>query len=194
MKKMKKMKRNKIINLGLCLLVCISAVSCMKEKRENTYNAQESKIDQYVESNRFIKGPNGTDSLSVIYNGGATRLILTEGTGENLKANGTVSFYYAGYTFTGNKSVANLFATNHEETAVAAKWELTDADYQLVTMALAESDLIQGLSDGLTGVKSGEHCQILFSGKYGYGKKPFGTIPANSAVLFEIWVEAVSNE
>jgi FKBP-type peptidyl-prolyl cis-trans isomerase len=61
-------------------------------------------------------------------------------------------------------------------------------------MALAESDLIQGLSDGLTGVKSGEHCQILFSGKYGYGKKPFGTIPANSAVLFEIWVEAVSNE
>ncbi len=188
------MKINRIIKLGLCLLVCISSVSCMKEKRENTYNTQESKIDQYIESNRFIKGPEGTDSLTVVYNGGATRLIMSEGTGESLKANGTVSFYYAGYTFTGNKSVANMFATNHEETATAAKWELTDADYTLLTMELADSEMIQGLSDGLTGVKSGEHCQILFSGKYGYGKKPFGTIPANSAILFEIWVEAVSNE
>lgn len=168
--------------------------SCMKEKRENLYNTQESKIDQYIESNRYVKGEEGTDSLTVVYNGGASRLILEEGTGESLKTNGIVAFYYAGYTFSGSKSTANLFATNHEETAEAASWDLTDADYQLMTVQLGDSDLLTGLTDGLSGVKSGEHCQILFSGKYGFGKKPFGIVPANSAILFEIWVEAVSNE
>jgi hypothetical protein len=104
-----------------------------------------------------------------------------------------VSFYFAGYSFTSGKSTNNLFATNHEETANSARWDLTDADYNLMTIDMADTELVKGLRDGLLGVKSGEHCEILFTGKYGYGKKPFGTVPANSALLFEIWVEAVSN-
>ena len=104
-----------------------------------------------------------------------------------------MSFYFAGYTFNTGKSTSNLFATNHEETASAARWDLTDADYRLMTLDMSDADLIKGLRDGLLGVKSGEHCEILFNGKYGYGTRPFGTVPANSALLFEIWVEAVSN-
>ena len=61
-------------------------------------------------------------------------------------------------------------------------------------MNMADDELIEGLKNGLMGVKSGEECQILFSGKYGFGKKPFGIIPANSALLYEIWVVAVSND
>jgi hypothetical protein len=77
---------------------------------------------------------------------------------------------------------------------VSDPWELTDADYGLLTLDISSADLIDGLRDGLTGVRSGEHCEILFSGKYGFGKRPFGIVPANTALLFEIWVEAVSNE
>ena len=175
-------------------MVILGAASCVKEKRETLYTNQENKIDQYISSKMYVKNGDQTDTLRVVYNGGASRLVLQEGAGEQLKKGGTVSFYYAGYTFSSGKSNSNLFSTNHEETAAAAKWNLSDADYEQLTLELIDEELIQGLADGLYGVQSGEHCEILFSGKYAYGKKPFGTVPANSAVLFEIWVEGVSNE
>lgn len=182
----------------LLTLICLSAASCLKEKREATYNSQESKIDQYITNNMYVKttvdGESKTDTLRVVYNGGTSRLVITEGAGEELKSGGTVSFYYAGYSFSGSKSPSNMFATNHEATATAARWELTDADYSICKIDLSEAEIIDGLRLGLTGVKSGETCQILFSGKYAFGKKPLGIIPANSAILFEIWVEGVSNE
>jgi FKBP-type peptidyl-prolyl cis-trans isomerase len=59
---------------------------------------------------------------------------------------------------------------------------------------MGETQLLEGLKSGLLGVKGGEHCQILFSGKYGFGNEQFGIIPVNSALLYEIWVEAVSND
>ena len=185
---------NKIKTI-LLICVCLASVSCLKEKREATYNNQESKIDQYISKNKYftttVAGKQEIDSLRVVYNGGTSRLVTQEGTGEMLKPNGTVSFYYAGYIFTGSK---NLFATNHQQTATGSRWELTDAQYDICTLNLKNSDIIEGLRHGLVGVKTGEICQILFSGKYAYGKKPLGIVPANSALLFEIWVEGVSNE
>jgi FKBP-type peptidyl-prolyl cis-trans isomerase len=184
---------NRLLHIISAAILCLAGISCVKEKREATYISQESKIDQYITSNMVVNSEEGTDTLRVVYSGGANRLVRQEGLGEELKANGTVSFYFAGYSFTSGKSTNNLFATNHEETANSARWDLTDADYNLMTIDMADTELVKGLRDGLLGVKSGEHCEILFTGKYGYGKKPFGTVPANSALLFEIWVEAVSN-
>lgn len=186
------------ITLILTALFLLSAVSCTKARREDTYNKQEEKIDQYITKNMYKTytedGESKTDTLRVVYRGGSSRLVTQEGIGEELAADGTVSFYYAGYTFSGSKSYSSMFTTNHQETAEAAKWSLTDADYSLYTLGMKDAELIEGLRHGLTGVKSGEICQILFSGKYAYGKKPLGIVPANSAILFEIWVEAVSNE
>jgi FKBP-type peptidyl-prolyl cis-trans isomerase len=47
---------------------------------------------------------------------------------------------------------------------------------------------------GLEGVKAGEECEIIFSGKYGFGNKAFGMIPAKSALLYKIWVVSISND
>ena len=108
---------NKIKTI-LLICICLASVSCLKEKREATYNNQESKIDQYISKNKYftttVAGKQEIDSLRVVYNGGCSRLVTKEGIGEELKPNGTVSFYYAGYIFTGSKS---LFATNHQQTA-----------------------------------------------------------------------------
>ena len=87
-----------------------------------------------------------------------------------------------------------MFATNREESAIDAGWELSDAEYEVLTVNLKESDLLPGLKQGLAGVKGGEECEIIFSGKYGFGRKPFGIIPANSALLYKIWVISVSND
>ena len=135
-----------------------------------------------------------TDTLNVVRSGGANRLVTKEGEGEELQRNGFVSFYYAGYKFSGSFSAANLFVTNHQATAEQSGWNLTDADYQIYEINLADAKLVQGLKDGLLGVKAGEECEILFSGKYGFGDEKFGIIPANSALLYKIWVVGVAND
>ena len=135
-----------------------------------------------------------TDTLNVVRSGGANRLVLKEGEGEELQRNGFVSFYYAGYKFTGNFSASNLFVTNHQATAEQSGWNLTDADYQIYEINLGDAKLIPGLKDGLLGVRAGEECEILFSGKYGFGDEKFGIIPANSALLYKIWVVGVAND
>jgi FKBP-type peptidyl-prolyl cis-trans isomerase len=204
--------KNKII---LLLILCMSAASCVKDKLEETYSRQETQIDTYLTRNRVVKRdsiqiiitPNADDptkndttkvkvewedTLDVVYNNGAARLIKTEGTGPELTENGAVSFYYAGYIF--SSSPSTLFATNHQETAEGAKFELTDADYELIEADMTKARMIDGLRNGLIGVRSGEECEIVFSGKHGFGDEIFGTIPVNSALLYKIWVVGVSNE
>ena len=178
-----KMKTIRIFALAALIL---SLTSCVKSKLEVTYNNQESKIDSYIAS----KG----EGYRSLRNGGANRLVLKEGEGEELRKDGFVSFYYAGYTFNGSFSQSNLFVTNHQQTAEQANWNLTDADYRIHEINLADAKLIQGLKDGLEGVKAGEECEILFSGKYGFDNEDFGIIPANSALLYKIWVVGVAND
>lgn len=185
---------NKHIQYFLAAIALVIMTSCVKEKLETTYNSQESKIDQYIKSKKYITVDGQKDSLRVVNNNGANRLVIKEGTGEALQENGTVAFYYAGYTFTGSKNNSNLFITNHEDTAIAAGWELTDASFEIYKINLGDTELLDGLKKGLSGVKQGEQCEILFTGKYGFGNDAFGIIPANSALLYEIWVEAVSND
>jgi FKBP-type peptidyl-prolyl cis-trans isomerase len=194
--------------------------SCAKEKLEDTYNKQEDRIDQFIEKNRYQKrntqvpkrdpetgriltDENGqpvmkdtvvTDTLRVIYNGGAARLVTKEGEGEEVRENGSIAFYYAGYTFSGSISASNLFTTNHKETAASAGWNLTDEQDDILTISLNDYKLLPGLKSGLIGARGGEECQILFSGKYGFGKKSSGIVPANSALVYKIWVESVSND
>jgi len=173
--------------LATALSVLVSCSSSI----ENLYERQEVQIDRFVTSN---------ESERVEYNGGSVRMVLKEGTSsETLDKDGVVSFYYAGYVFSGSVSSSKLFATNRSETADAASWKLTPQDgsevaFEIETLKLDESSLIEGLKNGLVGVKGGEECYILFSGKYGYGKRAQGTIPANSALVYHIWVESISNE
>ncbi len=182
------MKHNNII--FLLLTVMSVSVSCVKQKLETIYNSQESRIDKYIEKNRI----SGTDTLRVVYNGGTSRLVIKEGAGEELSSGGTIAFYYAGYIFNSSISNADLFTTNHRQSATEAGWDLSDEDAKVLTVNLQDYELIPGLKNGLTGVKGGEECQILFSGKYGFGKKQFGIVPANSALVYKIWVESISND
>lgn len=176
----------KIIRALALAFLMLSIGSCTKSKLELTYSNQENKIDSYISG----KG----DEYRSVRNEGSNRLRLKEGEGEELKADGFVSFYYAGYTFSGSVSASNMFVTNHQATAEQAGWELTDADYQIYEINLGEAKLVQGLKNGLKGVKAGEECEIIFSGKYGFGNENFGIIPANSALLYKIWVVGVAND
>lgn len=168
---------------------CLAAItcSCIKEKLETTYNKQEESIDKYITSN--LK-----DDRTVTYNEGSARLTLVHGEGDELRPGGRIGFYYAGYAFKGSISSSSMFMTNHEATAQAAKWNLTDPDYEILEVDLEDDRILEGVRNGLVGVKPGEECEILFCGKYGFGNTTFGIIPANSALAYKIWVVSVSNE
>lgn len=199
--------KNKIF---IMLILCIAASACIKEKLEETYSKQETRIDDYLAKNNtkqrdsikvetdpetgeeIEKTVSWTDTLRIVYNNGSARLVDEEGEGEPLSENGAVSFYYAGYLFTGSPS--ELFATNHQQTATQENFVLSDASYELFHADMRDVELLSGLRNGLIGVRANEECQILFSGKHAFGNHMFGTIPANSALLFKIWVIGVSND
>lgn len=197
-------------NILIMLILCTMASACVKEKIEETYSKQETRIDDYLTKNQTMqrdsiatvtdpetgetieKVVQWTDTLRIEYNNGSARLVKEEGDGEALTENGSVSFYYAGYLFSG--SPTTLFTTNHQETAESSNFVLTDADYEIFMADMRSVELLDGLRNGLIGVRAGEECEILFSGKYAFGNHIFGTIPANSALLFKIWVIGVSND
>ena len=194
-------------NILLIIMLCFLASSCIKEKLETMYKKQETQIDSYLSKNNTAKRDSTivnedgttrdttwTDTLNIHYNKGAARLVKVEGTGPELSENGAVSFYYAGYIFKGGVSASNLFATNHQATAESSNFITTDPDYSLFEVNMAETELLEGLRNGLAGVQAGEECEIVFTAKYGYGNDTFGIIPANSALLYRIWVVGVSND
>ena len=175
------------IAAALAALLCLAG--CNKASLETTYNKQESQIESFINSLA-----SKSDTLRVEHTNGSHRAIVAEGEGEELGENGNIVFYYAGYSFNGSVSNSNLFSTNRSEIAQSAGFSLSEEQAMPVMLNLGEDELVEGLRNGLKGVKGGEECYILFSGKYGFGKKAFGTIPANSALAYHVWVESVSND
>lgn len=178
------------IRIAAALVAALTVLSCGKESDKSTYASQESKIETFVNSQ--LKS---NESAYVVNNNGSTRLVLTEGSGEELRKDGTISFYYAGYVMSGTTlSSSNIFTTNVESLAKATGLPTEDGACDIATMDLSETDLVEGLANGLAGVKGGEECIILFSGQHGFGNRKLGTIPAKSALAYYIWVESISND
>lgn len=166
----------------------IVAAGCTKQSLETTYSRQEDRIDSFITSQL-----ENNSSYSVVHNHGSNRLIISGGNGNALEPGDTLTFQYAGYVFSGSSlSASDLFATNNRTIAEEAGWNLTDADFSDKRVILDEDELLEGLYYGLEGVRSGEECIVIFSGKYGYGNRHVGTIPANSALAYHIWVKNVS--
>ena len=182
--------------LATVLLVAAIVPACNKEAVQLAYDKQETNISKFVED-QLKKDQTAT----VTYKDGAVRIVLhdtltREGfLADTLRTGGTVSFHYAGYTLTSASiSNSNLFATNHKKTADAAGWKLTDTTaFNIVTLTL-DDRLLDGLQRGLEGVRGLDECFILFSGKYAYGSRVQGTIPARSALVYHIWVDSISND
>lgn len=177
-------------NITGIFILLLTICSCSKTSLAETYNKQETRIETFI-NNEAGK----SEDIRVVHNNGSHCIVLKEGEGEELAVKGNLAFYYAGYIFSsGSLSASNLFTTNSKEIATGAKWNLEDEDCLPYTTTLDSKDMLPGLFNGLVGVKAGEECYIIFSGKYGFGKKQFGTVPANSALCYHIWVDTISND
>ena len=174
--------------LLILLAALLAAAACTKQQVQNYYDKQQSAIDKFVTAAKGVK---------TIYKGNAVRVILKEGTtADSLATDGVVSFYYGGYTLNGTSlNDNNLFATNYKTLAESSRWNLSDESvFALTTLKLDETPLLEGLRDGLAGVRGGEECYIIFLGKYGFGNHASGTIPAKATLVYHIWVDSIQNE
>ena len=169
--------------------VLLLAGACEKTL-ESTYDSQETKIATVVKTLQ-----KADTSATVSYQNGTVRVTMVHGTGDSLSAGGAVSFYYAGYCLSSPAiSTSNLFATNYKDFASSVKWNVSDSTILAIkTVDLAKDDIVPGLKRGLVGVKGGDECYVLFSGKYGFGKRKTGQVPANSALAYRLWIKSVSN-
>ena len=182
--------------LAAILSLATLAAACNKEAVQQAYDKQETNISNFVAAQLKADA-----TATVTYKDGTVRVVLhdtlqREGLmKDTLRMGGTVSFYYAGYTLTGSSvSSSNLFATNHKKTADAAGWRLSDTTAFNIETITLDDHLLDGLQRGLEGVRNQDECYILFSGKYGYGSRIQGTIPARSALVYHIWVNSISND
>lgn len=178
-----------ILRIFLPALVLL-VPGCMKESTQAIFDKQETQIDAFVQANLKKEGS------YAVYNKGSVRVVVEKGEdSDSLRTDGVVSFYYALYKLSGTSvSAANLIATNYAE-AAGSSWKLSDESaFEIETVKLDESGYVEGLRNGLAGVRGGQVCYILFSGQYGFGDRILGTIPANSALVYQIWVNSISNE
>lgn len=164
--------------------------SCGKNGVENKYAQQDSTIESLIES----LAPEGSEA-TVEYFDGPVRVTVQHGDGDPLESGGTVTFLYAGHIL--NKTsldASNLFMTNNKEFAESSNWTVTDTTiFKVASVNLSDDTLVKGLAEGIVGVKAGDECYVMFNGKYGFGKHTTGVVPGNSALVYHLWIDSVSN-
>ncbi len=178
------MKKAVLISLALVF------AACTQQALQTTYDKQTTTIESFVTAQM-----KSDETATLTRTGGAYRVTLhdtLDPARDSLGWNGKVTLYYAMYILSGSSlSASNLVATNSEEIATAASWDLTDkTQFGLVTLDM-QDDLLEGLKMGLYGVQPEDEAFILFTGKYGYGSKEQGMIPARSALAYHVWIESI---
>lgn len=176
---------------ALFILSLILFISCSKEEMRVLYSNQETKINSYIDS-QISSNPD----YYVTFNKGAARLTVCEGSGSELTKKGTAEVYLAVYNFSSYTINKNTLAyTNKVEIAAEASLDTSDESaFETIRIRPSEDGLLEGLANGLPGVKAGEECYIIFSGQYGLEKNHVGTIPANAPLAFHIWVMDITND
>ena len=180
----------RVLHTAVMATALLLAFSCGKSTVESTYSKQDTKIESYINSQLKAESAD-----TVYYNHGVARLVIKEGSGDKVSAKGLVKMNYGMYDFS-NGSISNstLVTTNDEELAAGANWTLSEGTiYEPVVISLSDDTVLEGLRYGLKGAQIGEECVVLVSGKHGYGKQKVGTIPANAALAFHIWVLDIEN-
>jgi len=188
------MKKETVI-LTVALLALLAG-ACSKEELKNTYDKQAGFIEGFI-SARMKEDTNAT----FVRRGGAYRLTLHDTLDrvfpgrDTLREGGKVVLHYACFTLTGSSvGTNNLVATNVLSTAQHAGWNLTDTTLFRPDTLVLDKSLVEGLRNGLVGVKPYDEYIILFTGEFGFGNSPRGTIPARSALAYQVLIQSIDNE
>lgn len=173
-----------IRHIMIAVTAAAGLISCANEDKKLTIADQEAAIDSYINQNYA--------NNTVVRRNGSNRVILDSTSvniQDSLEYGDSLYFYYAGYIFTSSPST--LFSTNNSTVAEQHGFIVSDPDYSVRKILFNEGCLVNGLENGLYGVKDGGHYLILFSAQYGFYDSYVYNIPKLSALAYEIWVDRV---
>ena len=167
------------------------AASCAKE--DSGYQKQVSSIEKFVSSETTAD-----ENVVATWSGDIVRLTYpqkgVETGSEKAGENALVKMTYSGYVFGGSLNAKNIFATNDISVAQSLGFDTSDPSaFEPAVISLADKSVLEGLRKGLVGVCAGEKCTVVFPSRYGMGDRIIGTIPASSALAFEIKVIDIEN-
>ena len=173
------------IHIMIAALVTLAgAFSCANEDKKLTIADQEAAIDSYITQNYA--------NNTVVRRNGSNRVILDSTSvniPDSLMYGDSLYFYYAGYIFTNSPS--RLFSTNNYDVAEESGFVISNRDYSVRKILYNKGCMVNGLENGMYGVKDGGHYLILFSAQYGFYDSYVYNIPKLSALAYEIWVDRV---
>ncbi len=173
-----------IRHIMIAVTAAAGLISCANEDKKLTIADQEAAIDSYITQNYA--------NNTVVRRNGSNRVILDSTSvniPDSLMYGDSLYFYYAGYIFTNSPS--RLFSTNNYTVAEESGFVTSDPDYSVRKILYTEGCLVNGLENGMYGVKDGGHYLILFSAQYGFYDSYVYNIPKLSALAYEIWVDRV---
>jgi len=147
-------------------------VACETEAERDAMSRQEKAITDYLTQQLR------DTTIALVTNNGAHRLILQSGVEPAVAFGDSISFSYIGYIFSGGSSKI-IFDTNIDTFNFVP---INNNGEGLMT----SGKYIQGLENGLLGMKVGEKSQIIFPSSLGYGNNAVGLVPPLSALLFDV--------
>ena len=173
-------KADSMIWVIAVIALSFSVFACQKEDLKSTIASQNQEIE------RFVNSLAGMD-YRIERHEGIVRAVVEEGSGEEAQNGDSLHFIYSGYIFSGGPGT--LFVTN--DTIMVDDTTFFPACQAPERICLGSSPLIEGLAEGLKGVKKGEHCYIFFSAKYGFYNTIVYGVPKLSPLFYDIVVEDV---
>jgi len=154
------------------IVVSFFLVACETEVERDAISRQEKAITDYLTQQLR------DTTIALVTNKGAHRLIMQSGVEPAVAFGDSISFQYIAYIFSSGSSKVifdtNIDALNFVPINNNGEGLMTSGKY------------IQGLENGLLGMKVGEKSQIIFSSSLGYGNNAIGIVPPLSALLFDV--------
>jgi len=182
-KVLKIMGKGNIISCGIFFAILFIAgfavSSCASEDEQTTLTAEIKAIDSYVKT--FVDAGN-----NVTINGGSSRIVKKEGSGDVVEKGDSVYFNYAGYIF--SSGLGTIFDTNIDSLSSVLGIDVYNRGFDSGNIVAGKGELVKGLDLGIIGAKKGEYSYIVFPSDLGYGNSANGVIPKMSPLIYEIWI------
>jgi FKBP-type peptidyl-prolyl cis-trans isomerase FkpA len=147
------------VSLSLLLVAILVAVGCKKFDPQEQADLDEAIITQYIADHFLVAQSSGS---------GLYWVIDSVGNGATVTESSTVTVVYKGY-----------FADEDGDTFDESP--ATGATFPL-------SSVIAGWQEGIPKFKEGGAGMLLIPSALGYGNQEVGAIPANSVLLFDVYV------
>jgi len=165
-----------VVALFFCVVIICS---CEKSEDEDVFSRQEEDINTYVQGvlheNFQVYHKEGS---------GVWRVVEKPGSGDDVVVRGSkIKIDYFLYLFDSRSERGEGVLIYADESDPDDEW-----------LTVGGGELITGLDIGVVGAKLNETCQIVFSGRYGYGDKQVGLVPKMQPLSIRVTIKELKND